>query len=70
MDHWDEWMANGPPYTLTQKQRNGEMAQFFAGAVEYDKTMAFCRAARDLGLGVMYLRALKAERGQDAALSR
>ena len=95
---WDEWLANGPPHTLTQEQRDGQMATWFANAITAEQwaTMAsdqnlwqcfirwvlyrsrwlpqpevalryWNRQARDAYLLKLALRALKAERGQDAA---
>jgi hypothetical protein len=69
MTRWDEWLAQGPPHTLTQEQRNGDMAGTFAQARFWDRQRNERLLKFEL-LKLLALRALKAERGQDAALSR
>jgi hypothetical protein len=64
MTRWDEWLAQGPPHTLTQEQRNGDMAGTFAQARFWDPINT---PWRDQDLLMLALVALKAERRQDAA---
>jgi hypothetical protein len=65
MKRWDEWLAAGPPCTLKQEQTRSDMAVLFQDAVTLD-WLRFPRQRND-HLFALALRALKAERSQDAA---